>query len=68
MVFEFLNSENVASYIAYLEKAACTLLHHMHCYDIHEVVFSHNTNERPAVKDERALIGVRSIARFFINE
>ena len=48
-------------------ETACTLLHHMHCYDIHEAVYSHNTNERPAVKDERALIGVQSIARFFIN-
>ena len=48
-------------------ETACTLLHHMHCYDIHEAVYSHNTNERPAIKDERALIGVQSIARFFIN-
>ena len=42
-------------------ETACTLLHHMNCYNIHEVVFSHNTNERPAINDEQALMGVRSI-------
>lgn len=47
---------------------ACTLLHHMNCFDIHEVVFSHNTNERPAAKDERALIGLQSIVEFFQKE
>lgn len=46
---------------------ACTLLHHMNCFDIHEVVFSHNTNERPAVEDERALVGVQDIVGFFKN-
>ena len=46
-------------------ETACTLLHHMNCYQIHDAVFSHNTNERPAVKDEQALIGVRSIVDFF---
>ena len=54
----------------HMDKAygtACTLLHHMTCFDIHEVVFSHNTTERPAVKDERALIGVQSIVDFFKN-
>lgn len=44
---------------------ACTLLHHMNCFDIHEVVFSHNTNERPAAEDEQALIGLQSIVDFF---
>lgn len=44
---------------------ACTLLHHMNCYDIHEPVFSHNTNERPAINDEQALMGVQSIIDFF---
>lgn len=54
----------------HMDKAygtACTLLHHMNCFDIHEVVFSHNTNERPAARDERALIGVQSIVDFFKN-
>ncbi len=52
----------------HIEKAyetACTLLHHMNCYNIHEVVFSHNTNERPAIEDEQALAGVKSITEFF---
>lgn len=44
---------------------ACTLLHHMNAYDIHEVVFSHNTNDRPAVCDENALEGVKQIIQFF---
>lgn len=46
-------------------ETACTLLHHMNCYDIHEVVSSHNTNERPATEDEQAQMGVQSIIRFF---
>lgn len=52
----------------HMEKAyetACVLLHHMNCYNIHELVSSHNTNERPAVQDKQALMGVRSIVRFF---
>ena len=51
-----------------LEKAyetACTLLHHMNSYDIHDVVYSHDTNERPALEDEDALRGVDSIVEFF---
>ncbi len=54
----------------HMDKAygtACTLLHHMNCFDIHEAVFSHNTNERPAARDERALIGLQSIVDFFKN-
>ena len=46
-------------------ETACTLLHHMNCYDIHKVVYSHNTNERPAIKDEMALSGINSILNFF---
>lgn len=46
---------------------ACALLHHMNCYNIHEVVFSHNTNERPSIHDEQALMGVESIINFFNN-
>lgn len=54
----------------HMDKAygtACTLLHHMNCCDIHESVFSHNTNIRPAVNDKQALLGVRSIIDFFKN-
>ena len=43
----------------HMEKAyetACTLLHHMNCHTIHEGVFSHNTNERPAISHEQALV------------
>ena len=46
-------------------ETACTLLHHMNCYNIHETVFSHNTNQRPALEDEQAQMGVQSIIRFF---
>lgn len=46
---------------------ACTLLHHMNCYNIHEVVYSHNTNKRPAIEDKAALSGISSILNFFNN-
>lgn len=52
----------------HLDKAyetACVLLHHMNCYDIHEMVSSHNTNDRPSLEDECALSGVKSIIGFF---
>lgn len=55
-------------WIKHMDKAygtACTLLQHMNCYDIHEVVFSHNTNKRPAIEDKQALAGVESIIHFF---
>lgn len=44
---------------------ACTLLHHMNCYDIYPVVFSHNTNLRPAIEDELCLKGLKGIVDFF---
>ncbi len=47
---------------------ACTLLHHMNCCNIHDAVYSHNTNERPATKDENALLGLKSILNFFEND
>lgn len=47
---------------------ACTLLHHINCYHIHEAVYSHNTNERPAIDDENVLVGVNSILEFFSEE
>ena len=43
---------------------ACTLLHHMNCYHIHELVYSHNTNVRAAVNDENVLSGLNSILDF----
>ncbi len=52
----------------HIDKAygtACTLLHHMNCHDIHEAVYSHNTNERSAIYDENALLGVKRILDFF---
>lgn len=54
-----------------VEKAyetACTLLHHMNSRNIHPMVSSHNTNERPAIEDEEAVAGVRSILEFFGEE
>ena len=47
---------------------ACTLLHHMNCYDIHEVVYSHNTNQRPAIDDETVFLGLSNILDFFNKE
>lgn len=46
-------------------ETACTLLHHMNCHNIHDVVFSHNTNERPAIDDRKALMGIESVIQFF---
>lgn len=46
-------------------ETACILLRHMNCTDIHDVVFSHHTDRRPAVEDEQALAGIGSIIRFF---
>ena len=54
-----------------VEKAyetACTLLHHMNSRNIHPLVSSHNTNERPAIEDEVALAGIRSVLEFFAEE
>lgn len=46
---------------------ACCLLHHMNAYDILSAIVTHNTNNKPADKDETTLEGVRDIIRFFIN-
>ena len=48
-------------------STACTLLHHMNCYNIHQAVYSHNTNERPAIVDENVLLGIKSIIDFLQN-
>ena len=52
----------------HMEKAystARTLLHHMNCQSIHDLVSSHNTNTIPAVDDPIALQGIDSIINFF---
>ena len=46
---------------------ACTLLRHMNCHNIHELVSSHNTNTIPAVEDPAAIRGTDSIVRFFAD-
>lgn len=54
----------------HMDKAystACTLLHQMNSHDIHDVVYSHNTNERPAIDDKNALLELNSIIDFFAN-
>lgn len=51
-----------------MEKAfgtARTLLHYMNCQDIHELVYCHNTNQTPAIRDEKATSGVLDIVSFF---
>ena len=47
---------------------ACTLLHHMNCHAIHKLVYSHNTNEIPAINDRNAVAGTDSIAVFFTQQ
>lgn len=49
-------------------ETACTLLHHINCYNIHDLVYSHNTNQRPAIEDVQVLDGMKSIIPFFNNE
>ena len=46
-------------------ETACTLLHHMNCHDIFPLVYSHNTNNRAAVKAPDALNGINNIVRYF---
>ena len=49
------------------EKAyntACILLHHMNCYQIHEMLYSHDTDRHPAICDEKTLSGLHSILDF----
>ena len=46
-------------------KTACILLRLMNCQDIYEVVCSHNTDEKPAIEDENALLGLNGISDFF---
>ena len=46
-------------------RTARILLRQMNCHDIHDLVYSHNTNEKPAIEDENALLGLNSILEFF---
>lgn len=41
------------------------LLRQMNCRDIHEAVYSHNTNVKPAIEDEKVLAGIDDILNFF---
>ncbi len=43
---------------------ACTLLHHVNCRNIHEAVYSHNTNTRSVINDENALMELNRIYDF----
>lgn len=55
----------------HMDKAygtAQTLLHHINCHNIHKLVSSHNTNERAAMNDAQAIIGVNSIIEFFNSD
>lgn len=47
---------------------ACTLLRHMNCHNVHKLVFSHNTNKRPAIDDVQALLEIQDIINFFNNK
>lgn len=46
-------------------ETACTLLHHLNCGNISEGVFSHRTNETPAIEDKHVIGGVHNIIQFF---
>ena len=48
-------------------ETACTLLHHMNCHEIHELVSSHDTDRWPAVEDAQTIDGVRRIVGVFNN-
>ncbi len=43
---------------------ACTLLHHMNCFEIHKPVFSQNTNTNAAINGPHTLAGMNSIIDF----
>ena len=49
-------------------ETACTLMHHMNCYNIDEVAGSFNTNLVPAAHDKKALEGIDRIAKFLNAE
>ena len=45
-------------------ETACTLMHHMNCHNIDEMVCSFNTNVVPAIQDEKVIEGIDRIAKF----
>lgn len=49
-------------------ETATTLLRHMCCTEIHELVYSHDTNRVPAKDDEKTMAGVKSVIEFFNEE
>jgi multimeric flavodoxin WrbA len=48
-------------------ETACCLLHDMNVTNILPVVYSHKTDDIPAIEDENALLGVQQIIDFFHN-
>lgn len=46
-------------------ETGCVLLRSMNARDIHPLVYTHHTNECPAIDDLQALAGVDQIAAFF---
>ena len=46
-------------------STACTLMHHMNCSAVHDLVCSHNTNKIPASEDLKATQGIDSMIDFF---
>jgi multimeric flavodoxin WrbA len=49
-------------------ETACILLHHMNCFDIHNVVYSHNTNSVQALDDEKTVEGISNIIEFLSSK
>ena len=46
-------------------ETATMILKQLRCKERHELVYSHDTNHRPAIKDFKAVAGAHSIAAFF---
>lgn len=49
-------------------QTAKTILRLINCQDIHKLVYSHNTDNIPAIKDPQAIKGTQSIIDFFNNQ
>lgn len=43
---------------------ACTLLHHMNCYNVYPVIGCHNTNQLPAIEDDVCLEEIEKMIQF----
>lgn len=46
-------------------ETACTLLHHMNCSEIHDVVCCGNTDKVPAIENEQILREIEDLIEFF---